>query len=127
MRRFIEGLTHPIRIQMAKETGSEISFQAAANVARRVKMVLTQGGQGSDKRPRHSGEFSGASSRGRGTFGRGHPPRPFHSSLQASHSASGSRDPYVPSSGQSAYSAPPAPISAPPVQFLPPQHQDGCF
>ena len=26
VRRFIEGLTHPIRLQMAKETESEISF-----------------------------------------------------------------------------------------------------
>ncbi|XP_070043182.1 uncharacterized protein [Nicotiana tomentosiformis] len=60
---------------MAKETRSEISFQPAADVARRVEMVLTQGGQGSDRRPRHSSEFSGASSRGRSTFGRGHPPR----------------------------------------------------
>ncbi|XP_070034238.1 uncharacterized protein [Nicotiana tomentosiformis] len=42
VRRFIEGLTHPTRLQMAKETGSEISFQAAANVTRKVEMVLTQ-------------------------------------------------------------------------------------
>ena len=79
--RFIDGLTQPIRLQMAKETGSEISFQTAANVSRRVEMVLTQGCQGSDKRPRHSGELSGASSRGRSTFGRGHPHSPFHSVL----------------------------------------------
>ncbi|XP_070033088.1 uncharacterized protein [Nicotiana tomentosiformis] len=84
---------------MAKETGSEISFQAAANVARRIEMVLTQErGQGSDKKPQQFGGFSGASSGGMGNFGRGHPPRPFHSALQAS------------------YSAPPAPISAPPIQ-----------
>ncbi|XP_070002031.1 uncharacterized protein [Nicotiana sylvestris] len=43
---------------MAKETGSEISLQIAANVARRVEMVLDQGsGQGSDKRPCHSAGF----------------------------------------------------------------------
>ncbi|XP_070048464.1 uncharacterized protein [Nicotiana tomentosiformis] len=55
VRRFIERLTHPIRFQMAKETGSEISFQAAANVSRRIEMVLTQEkGEGSDKRPFHS-------------------------------------------------------------------------
>ncbi|XP_070036244.1 uncharacterized protein [Nicotiana tomentosiformis] len=40
----------------------------------------------------------GASSRGRGNFGRGHPPRPFHSAIQAS------------------YSSPPAPISAPSIR-----------
>ena len=41
VRRFIKGLAQPIRLQMAKETGSEISFQDAANVARRVEMVLS--------------------------------------------------------------------------------------
>ncbi|XP_070041183.1 uncharacterized protein [Nicotiana tomentosiformis] len=80
VRRFIEGLAQPIKLQMAKVTGSEISFQAAANVAR------------------------------------GHPPRPFHSALQASHIASGGRSPHMPYSNQLAYSAPPAPISAPPLQ-----------
>ncbi|XP_070044860.1 uncharacterized protein [Nicotiana tomentosiformis] len=39
-RRFTEGLTHPIRLQMAKKTGSGISFQGAANVTRRIEMVL---------------------------------------------------------------------------------------
>ncbi|XP_070034381.1 uncharacterized protein [Nicotiana tomentosiformis] len=39
---------------MDKEIGNEISFQAAANVARRVEQVLTQGGQGSDNIFRHS-------------------------------------------------------------------------
>ncbi|XP_070034479.1 uncharacterized protein [Nicotiana tomentosiformis] len=38
VRRFIEGLTHPIRLQMDKEAGSEISFQVDANVARRIEM-----------------------------------------------------------------------------------------
>lgn len=37
---------------MAKETGSEIFFLAAANVARRIEMVLAhERGQRSDKRP----------------------------------------------------------------------------
>ncbi|XP_070025492.1 uncharacterized protein [Nicotiana sylvestris] len=69
---------------MARETGSEISFQEAANVARRMEMVLSQGsGHGSDKRPRHSGRFSGSSFESRDSYGRGHPPRPFQSALQA--------------------------------------------
>nr|XP_009764153.1 PREDICTED: DNA-binding protein HEXBP-like [Nicotiana sylvestris] len=80
-------------------------------------MVLADGsGQGSNKRSRHSGGFSGASSRGRGTFGRGHPPRPFHSALQASHGASGGRGPHMHYSDQLAYSAPPALISTPSLQ-----------
>ncbi|XP_070044821.1 uncharacterized protein [Nicotiana tomentosiformis] len=101
---------------MAKDTRSEISFQATANVARRFALVLIQGGQGYEKRHLHSGEFSSASSRGRSTFGRSHPPRPFHSALQASHSASGGRGPQMHYSDQLAYSAPPASISAPPLQ-----------
>ncbi|XP_070007367.1 uncharacterized protein [Nicotiana sylvestris] len=54
---------------MATETRSEISFQDAATVARRVEMVLSHGnGQGSDKRLHHSGGFSGVSFGGRGTI-----------------------------------------------------------
>ncbi|XP_070035697.1 uncharacterized protein [Nicotiana tomentosiformis] len=40
--RFIDGLFQPIKQQMAKETGSEISFQTAANVAMQTDMVLSQ-------------------------------------------------------------------------------------
>ena len=102
---------------MAKETGSEISFQAAANVARRIEMVLAQErGQRSDKRPRQFSGFSGASSGGRGNFGRGHPPRPFHSTLRVSPGASGSHGPIMPYSGQPVFSAHSAPISVPPLQ-----------
>ncbi|XP_070035353.1 uncharacterized protein [Nicotiana tomentosiformis] len=66
VRRFIEGITYPIRIQVAKETGSAISFQTAANGARRIEIVLTyKRGQRSDKRSSQFGGFSGASSGGR--------------------------------------------------------------
>nr|XP_009587272.1 DNA-binding protein HEXBP-like [Nicotiana tomentosiformis] len=67
----------------AVEPQVELGEEVAANVARRVEMDLAQGsGQGSDKKPRHSGGFSGTSSGGRGTYGRGHPPWLFHSALQ---------------------------------------------
>ncbi|XP_070025710.1 uncharacterized protein [Nicotiana sylvestris] len=47
---------------MATETWSEISFQTATNVSRRVEMVLAyESGQGSDNRPHHFGGFSDAS------------------------------------------------------------------
>ncbi|XP_070045706.1 uncharacterized protein [Nicotiana tomentosiformis] len=106
VRRFIEGLTHPIKLQMSKETGSEISFQAAANVAWRIEMVLAhERSQRSDKRPRQFGGFSGVSSGGRGNFGRGHPPRQFHSSLHASPDASESHSPIMPYSRQPTFSA----------------------
>ncbi|XP_070014495.1 uncharacterized protein [Nicotiana sylvestris] len=110
VRRFIDGLILPIRLQMAKEAGSEITFQEEANVACRVEMVLSQGGgHGSDKRPRHSGRFSGTSSGGRDSYGRGHPPRPFQSALQVSHSTPGG-------SGSQPYYSAQQSISAPPLQ-----------
>ncbi|XP_070047447.1 uncharacterized protein [Nicotiana tomentosiformis] len=40
VRRFIDGLVQPIKLQMAKETRSRISFQMTANVAGRIEMVL---------------------------------------------------------------------------------------
>ncbi|XP_070040718.1 uncharacterized protein [Nicotiana tomentosiformis] len=52
VRRFIDGVVQPIKLQMANETGSEISFQMAANVAKRIEMVLSQDiGPVSDKSP----------------------------------------------------------------------------
>ncbi|XP_070012227.1 uncharacterized protein [Nicotiana sylvestris] len=94
-------------------------------------MVLSQGGgQGSDKRPRHSSRFSGASFGGRDSFGRGHPPRPFQSALQASYSAPGGRGSHMQYSDQQSYSASSAPISAPPLQSFQgrqPQHPRACF
>ncbi|XP_070050262.1 uncharacterized protein [Nicotiana tomentosiformis] len=142
VRRFIEGLTHPIRLQMAKETGSEISIQAAANVARRIAMVLAQErGQRSNKRPCQFGGFSGASFGGRGNFCKGHPHRPFHSALHASHGVSGSHGSIMPYYGQPTFSAHSAPISAPLLQsyyngypshlsqlkLQQLRHHDGCY
>ncbi|XP_070016045.1 uncharacterized protein [Nicotiana sylvestris] len=102
---------------MAKKAGSKITFQEAVNVARRVEMVLSQGGgHGSDKRPLHSGRFSGTSSGGRESYGRGHPPRPFQSALQVFHGTSGGRGSHTHYSDQQPYSAPPAPIAAPSLQ-----------
>ncbi|XP_070046938.1 uncharacterized protein [Nicotiana tomentosiformis] len=75
VRRIIDGLTYTIRIQMAKETVNDISSQTTMNIARRIELVRAQErGPVSDKRPHHSG-----------TYGRGHPPKPFYSPLQASH------------------------------------------
>ncbi|XP_070032859.1 uncharacterized protein [Nicotiana tomentosiformis] len=122
VRRFIERITYLIKLQMVKEIGSDISFQAAPNIARRIEMVLTQEMRHvSDKRPHQFIGFSGASSGGRGNFGRDHPPRQFQSALQASHGVSGSRSPIVSHPDQLAYSVPLAPISAPPIQ----SHQSG--
>ncbi|XP_070036289.1 uncharacterized protein [Nicotiana tomentosiformis] len=100
VRRFIDGITYTIRLQMAKETGGDISFQKVMNIARRIELVRAQErGPVSDKRPRHSSNFRGASSGGRGTYLRGLHPKPLYSALQASHGASGSHGPIMPYSG----------------------------
>ncbi|XP_070031679.1 uncharacterized protein [Nicotiana tomentosiformis] len=117
---------------------------AALNVARKIEMVLSQErGQRSDKRHHQFDGFSGASSGGKGNFGRGHPPRPFHSALHASTGASGSHGPIMPYYGHPAFTAHLVPISAPPLQsyysgypvhlgqlqlqLQQPRHQDGCY
>ncbi|XP_070003772.1 uncharacterized protein [Nicotiana sylvestris] len=80
-------------------------------------MVLSHGGgHGSDNRPRHSGRFSGTSSGGRDSYGRGHPPKPFQLALQVSHGNSYGSGHQMQYFDQQFYSAPPAPISAPPLQ-----------
>ncbi|XP_070034294.1 uncharacterized protein [Nicotiana tomentosiformis] len=123
VRKFIDGVTYTIMLQMAKETRSDISFQTAMHIARLIELVRAQErGPVGDKRPRHSGNFIDASSRGRGTYGRGHLPMPFYSALQVSHNASGSHGPTMPYSGQPTFSAYPAPIRAPPLQ----SHYNSC-
>ncbi|XP_070054073.1 uncharacterized protein [Nicotiana tomentosiformis] len=115
VRRFIDGLTYTIRLQMDKETGSDISFQTSVDIARRIELVHAQErGLVSDKRPRHFSGFSGASYGGRGSFGRVHPPRPFQLALQIAHGASGGRGSYKTRSEQPASGAHSPPISAPP-------------
>ncbi|XP_070040754.1 uncharacterized protein [Nicotiana tomentosiformis] len=117
IRRFIDGLTYTARLQVDKEVGIDISFHTAVNIARWIELVhARERGPVSDKRPRHSGNFRGTSSGGRGTYGMGHPSRPFYSALQVSYGASGSHGPIMPYSGQPTFSAHPAPISAPPLQ-----------
>ncbi|XP_070057412.1 uncharacterized protein [Nicotiana tomentosiformis] len=83
VRRFIDGLTFSIRLQMAKESGDDISFQRTVDIARWIEIVCGQDrGMVSDKRPCHFGSFSGASSGDRGSFGRGCPPRTIQLALQ---------------------------------------------
>ncbi|XP_070034758.1 uncharacterized protein [Nicotiana tomentosiformis] len=66
VRRFIDGLTYTIRLQIAKETRSDISFQMTIDIARRIELVRAQErGPVSDKIPCHTGGFSNASSGGR--------------------------------------------------------------
>uniref|UniRef100_A0A1U7W483 Uncharacterized protein LOC104222478 n=1 Tax=Nicotiana sylvestris TaxID=4096 RepID=A0A1U7W483_NICSY len=50
------------------------------------------------------------------SYDRGHSQRPFQSALQVSHGTPGGGGPQQYYSGQQTFSAPPAPISAPPLQ-----------
>ncbi|XP_070036790.1 uncharacterized protein [Nicotiana tomentosiformis] len=91
VRRFIDGLAFGITLQMVKETRDDISFHRAVEISRWIIMIRGQGREAIfEKRPRHFGGFSGTSSRGRGSFGRVHPPRSIQSALQPSYDASGS-------------------------------------
>ncbi|XP_070040782.1 uncharacterized protein [Nicotiana tomentosiformis] len=61
VKRFIDELTYTIKLQMAKETRSDISFQMTIDISRRIELVRAQErGLVSDKRPHHSGSVSGA-------------------------------------------------------------------
>ncbi|XP_070056697.1 uncharacterized protein [Nicotiana tomentosiformis] len=91
VRRFIEGLTFNIRLQMASEAGVDISLHRVVDIARHIEMVRGQErGPVFDKRPRHCSGFSGASFGGRGAFA-----RPSQSALQASYIALSSHGHYV--------------------------------
>ncbi|XP_070023802.1 uncharacterized protein [Nicotiana sylvestris] len=126
VRSFVDGLVQPIRVQMAMSAGSEITFQETADGARWIELTLSQGGgHGSDKRPCHSGKFSGTSSGGRDSYGRGHPSRPFQSALQASHGTPGGRGSQPQYSDQQLFSSPSAPISAPSLRYS--QQSRACY
>ncbi|XP_070032003.1 uncharacterized protein [Nicotiana tomentosiformis] len=117
VQRFIDGLTYGIRLQMARETEDDISFTQVVEIARRIECLMGQARETtSDKRPRYVRGFNGASSRGRGSFGRGYHIRQVQSALQVTHGASGSCGAYESLPEQLAFSTPPALISAPPIQ-----------
>ncbi|XP_070032056.1 uncharacterized protein [Nicotiana tomentosiformis] len=102
---------------MGKETKDDISFPLVVEIARRIEKVRGQGRKATfEKRPRHFGGFSGASSGGWGSFGRGYPSRLVQSVLQASYGSSSSRGSYGSRPELLAYNAPSSPISAPSIQ-----------
>ncbi|XP_070054244.1 uncharacterized protein [Nicotiana tomentosiformis] len=106
VKRFIDGLTYTIRLQMAKEAGSDISFQTTVDISRWIELVRAQErGQVSGKRSRYSSSFSGASS---GGIAYNAPSAPISApQIQSYHCGYSAR------SGQ--------------LQFQQPHQQDGCF
>ncbi|XP_070034666.1 uncharacterized protein [Nicotiana tomentosiformis] len=128
VRRFIDGLTNTIRLQITKKPRIDNSSQTAVDIARWIELVRAhERGSVSDKRPHHFGGFSGASSGGR--------------ALPVAHGASRDHGSYGSCSEQLAFSAHSVPISAPPLQsyysgysdhqgqssFQQPQQPRGCF
>ncbi|XP_070015059.1 uncharacterized protein [Nicotiana sylvestris] len=79
--RFIVGLHSGIRANMAREMEMGTSYQLVVEIAWRIEGYLLRGREKmqKDKRTRFSGDFRGASARGRGQFGRGQPSRPLDS------------------------------------------------
>ncbi|XP_070046957.1 uncharacterized protein [Nicotiana tomentosiformis] len=51
VRRFIDGLTLSIRLQIAKETGDDISFQRAIDIAIQIEMMVRTCATGQDGQP----------------------------------------------------------------------------
>lgn len=63
VRRFIDGLTFGIRLQIAKDTWDDIFFQPVVVIVRRIGRIRGQGREAVyEKRSRHFGNFSSASS-----------------------------------------------------------------
>nr|XP_009595848.1 uncharacterized protein LOC104092068 [Nicotiana tomentosiformis]XP_009595849.1 uncharacterized protein LOC104092068 [Nicotiana tomentosiformis]XP_033510947.1 uncharacterized protein LOC104092068 [Nicotiana tomentosiformis]XP_033510948.1 uncharacterized protein LOC104092068 [Nicotiana tomentosiformis]XP_033510949.1 uncharacterized protein LOC104092068 [Nicotiana tomentosiformis] len=102
---------------MARETEDNISYTRVVEITRRIERIRGQGREAApEKRPRYFSSFSGASSRGRGLFGRGHPIKSIQSELQVSPSPSGGHAVYGSRFEQPVFSTPSASISAPPLQ-----------
>nr|XP_033511285.1 uncharacterized protein LOC117276061 [Nicotiana tomentosiformis] len=84
VRRFIDGITFGIRLQMAKQTGEDISFQWVVEIARRIEMIRGQSREVvSQKMPHYFGGFSGNFLFFRWGEGEGDSGMTSHSSVQA--------------------------------------------
>ncbi|XP_070005397.1 uncharacterized protein [Nicotiana sylvestris] len=72
IKRFVDGLNYHLRILMTRERVMGISFEDAVDIARDIETTRRQEREEREaKRPRGSGSFSGAPSRGQFQQGRG--------------------------------------------------------
>ncbi|XP_070025848.1 uncharacterized protein [Nicotiana sylvestris] len=110
VRRFIEGLTPPIRSSMARELEMDISYQQVVSITRRIEVMLTREREEREaKRSRESVHYSGAHTPVVGRYGRGYMGRPVHSPPPTASSA------LAPPRAQEPYYAPSV-SSAPPTR-----------
>lgn len=116
--RFIEGLAYGIRLQIARDTETETSLTQVVEITKGIEWIRGQGREvTSDKRPCYFGSFSGASSGGKCSFGRGHAILPVQLVFQVSYGTSGGHGAYGLRFKKPAFSASPTPNSAPPIQI----------
>ncbi|XP_070001947.1 uncharacterized protein [Nicotiana sylvestris] len=85
IRRFIDGLTYQLRIPMTRERVSGATFDEVFDIAHEIESVhFQERDERKSKRPRGSGSFGSAPSRGQFQHGRGRPfrhaqsARPFY-------------------------------------------------
>ncbi|XP_070039603.1 uncharacterized protein [Nicotiana tomentosiformis] len=149
IRRYIDGLSYPLRFVMTRENASGARFDEVVDIARRLKLVYSQEREEREaKRSRGSGGFSGVSSGCQSHHSRGRPyrtaqmARPVHCGASASHGS------YSACLGQSSLSALPAQsssrapsvrgssapgsfsdysVSRGPIQPPPPLSDRGCY
>lgn len=104
MKSFIEWLNFSIRLQMARETETEITFTQVVDISRSIERIRGQGrGALKDNKPDHFSSFGSASFGGKGHYNRGHIIRTVQLALRLSRGTPGSHGSYDSSSGQSSY------------------------
>ncbi|XP_070032544.1 uncharacterized protein [Nicotiana tomentosiformis] len=149
IRRFFDGLYYHYHFVMTRQSLSGSIFDEVLNIARWLEMVYSQEREEREaKRPRGSGNFSGAPFGGQSYHSRGRPNRPTQMANPVHHSGSSNHNSYNARPGQSSicailtqssYRAPSVQgSSAPgssgsyfgsrgPPQYLPPFSERGCF
>ncbi|XP_070014965.1 uncharacterized protein [Nicotiana sylvestris] len=71
IRRFVDGLTYQLRILMTRERVSGATFEEVVDIAHEIESLHRQREEREAKRPRGSGSYSGAHSRGQFQHDRG--------------------------------------------------------
>ncbi|XP_070024836.1 uncharacterized protein [Nicotiana sylvestris] len=92
IRRFVDGLNYPIRILMTRDRATAVTFEEVVDAARHIETDRRREREEREaKRPRGSGNFSGAMSRGQFQRRKGHSFRPPQSGRTESSGASSNR------------------------------------
>ncbi|XP_070005440.1 uncharacterized protein [Nicotiana sylvestris] len=88
IKRFVDGLTYQLRILVTRERVTTATFEEVVDIACEIEIVRRQEREEREaKRPRGSGSFSSAPSRGQFQQGRGRSFRQAHSACPAQSSS----------------------------------------